>query len=231
MRIVRLQRRARIVDGRDVLSEILDHPGPTHTMFDVLAACVAALSPGPRVAMLGFAGGGVVAPLRAMGFHAPLAAVDLSMQGVRLFRELAGPWAGTVEVDQADAAAWLQRRTRRYDLIFEDLSTTRSRGRLAVKPAVSIETLPALMQRRLRSNGVVVTNLLPMPKMRWEILLQRLAAPFAHAQVVHLDGYVNRILLAGRQLPEARATSARLRAALARIGSNQTAAIHVRRLA
>ena len=74
MRIVRLRRRARILDGPDVLSEILDHPGPTDTMFDVLAACVAAFAPGPRVAILGFAGGGIVAPLRAMGFAAPTVA-------------------------------------------------------------------------------------------------------------------------------------------------------------
>ena len=227
---MRLNRRARIVDGRDVLSEILDHPGPTDTMFDVLAACVAGLAPGPRVAMLGFAGGGVVAPLRAMGFDHPLETVDLSLQGVRLFRELTGRWAGTVAVDQADAVTWLRRRARRYHLILEDLSTTRSRGRLAVKPAVSLEALPELMQRRLVSGGVAVTNLLPMPGMSWTTLLQRLAAPFSRAQVVHLDGYVNRILVAGG-VPDPRQTSARLREALASIGSTQTTAVRVRRLA
>ena len=229
MRIVRLKRRARIVDGHDVLSEILDHPGPTDTMFDVLAACVAGLAPGPRIAMLGFAGGGIVAPLRAMGFDAPLETVDLSLHGVRLFRELSGSWAGAVAVDQADAVTWLRRRSRRYHLILEDLSTTRTRGQLAVKPAVSLEALPGLIRRRLATGGVAVTNLLPMPGMSWATLLRRLAAPFRRAQVVHLDGYVNRILVAG-DVPEPRETSACLRAALARIGSMQTAAVRVRRL-
>jgi hypothetical protein len=165
-----------------------------------------------------------------MGFAHPLETVDLSLQGVRLFRELTGRWAGAVAVDQADAVTWLRRRARRYHLILEDLSTTGSRGRLAVKPAVSLEALPALMQRRLVSGGVAVTNLLPMPGMSWATLLKRLAAPFSRAQVVHLDGYVNRILVAGG-VPDPRQTSARLREALAGIGSTQTTAVRVRRLA
>ena len=61
MKIVRTRRGARIVDDDVVLSEILAKPGPTHSLFDLLAAAVATLAPGPRFAMLGFAGGGIVA--------------------------------------------------------------------------------------------------------------------------------------------------------------------------
>ncbi|NIP94518.1 MAG: hypothetical protein GWO24_14175, partial [Akkermansiaceae bacterium] len=50
-----------------VLSEILEEPGSTHSVFDVLAAAVAVFSPGRRVAVLGFAGGGMMAPLRKLG--------------------------------------------------------------------------------------------------------------------------------------------------------------------
>jgi len=78
VKIERTRRGARIREGDVILSEILALPGPTHSLFDLLAAGIAALAPGPRVAMLGFAGGGVVAPLRAMGWNHPLCCVDLS---------------------------------------------------------------------------------------------------------------------------------------------------------
>ncbi|MFQ5599317.1 MAG: hypothetical protein ACE5G2_02045 [Candidatus Krumholzibacteriia bacterium] len=225
---MRLRRRARIVDGSDVLSEILDHPGPTDTLFDVLAACMAALSPGPSVAMLGFAGGGVVAPLRAMGFSPRLEAVDISRQGEALFRELCGTWAGQIDVTQADAAAWLRHRKKRYHLILEDLST--SGDAVSVKPDISLETLPRLIRRRLTPDGVAVTNLIPVPGMSWTPLLERMASPFASAHVVHVSEYVNKILIAGDALGSARDVSRRVRESLYRIGSFQATGISIRSL-
>ena len=210
-----------------MLSEILDHPGPTDTLFDVLAACIAALSPGPRVAILGFAGGGIVAPLRGMGFTAPLTAVDHNLEGHRLFRELSSTWAGKVDVVEADAAQWLHSRRERVDLILEDLSVPARPE--AVKPVVSLDTLPDLMRRRLRPGGVAVSNVLPVPGTAWTPLLEHLAEPFPDAQVLLPQEYVNRILLAGR-LPHPRDTGRRIREALARIGSIQTRLLAVRRL-
>jgi len=227
LKILRLRRRARIVEGDDVLSEILDHPGPTDTLFDVLAACIAAMTPGPRVAILGFAGGGIVAPLRGMGFTAPLTAVDLSLEGHRLFRELSGDWAGQVDVIKADAAQWLQRSKKSYDLILEDLSVPSSQE--SVKPVISLDTLPDLMRRRLRPGGIAVTNVLPVPGTAWMPLLEHLAAPFPQAQVLLPRQYVNRILLAGR-LPGPRETGRRIREALAHIGSTQTRLLDLRQL-
>ena len=227
LKILRLRRRARIVEGDDVLSEILDHPGPTDTLFDVLAACIAALAPGPRVAILGFAGGGIVAPLRGMGFTAPLTAVDLSLEGHRLFREISGVWVGRVDVVQADAAQWLLSSRKRYDLILEDLSVPASQE--SVKPVISLDTLPQLMQRRLRAGGIAVTNVLPVPGTAWTPLLEHLAAPFPQAQVLLLHQYVNRILLAG-PLPSPRETGRKLRGALAHIGSIQTRMLSLRHL-
>lgn len=228
MRVMRLRDRARIIEGRDVLSEILAHPGATDTMFDVLAACIAALAPGPRVVMLGFAGGGIVAPLRGMGFATAITAVDISRAGQQLFRELSGDWAGEVHVIEADAAAWLQSGSSRFDLILEDLSVSSARD--TTKPALSLDTLPALMRRRLRPGGIAVTNVLPVPGTAWKRLLEHLAEPFARAQVVQMDEYVNRILLAG-SLPSVRQVGRSLRGALAHIGSTQTRRIAVRRLA
>ena len=228
LRIVRLRRRARIVDGCDIVSEVLDHPGPTDTMFDVLAACIAALTPGPRVLVLGFAGGGLVAPLRAMGFTTPLTAVDRSRRGERLFRELCGAWAGDVEIVQDDAAAWLQRSRARYDLILEDLSVPSTPE--SVKPVISLDTLPELMRARLRPRGIAVTNVLPVPGSAWNPLLAHLAEPFARGLVVHLDDYVNRLLLAG-PLASAATVSRALRCALGSIGSTQARRLSVRELA
>ncbi|MEC9081308.1 MAG: hypothetical protein VYE44_05980, partial [Verrucomicrobiota bacterium] len=60
-------RGARLVQNGSVLSEVLAQPGPTNSVFDALAALVRLFSPGARVGLLGFAGGGIIAPLRAMG--------------------------------------------------------------------------------------------------------------------------------------------------------------------
>jgi len=226
-RVVRLPRRARVLDGSDVVSEVIDHPGATDTLFDILAACVAGLATGPRVALLGFAAGGIVAPLRAMGFDAPLEAVDLSLENVALFRDLSAAWCGDVRIDRADAVAWLRASRRRYDCIVEDLAISSARD--AVKPAASLRTLPELVASRLRPDGIAVTNVLPVPGRTWDSALQRIAAPFDRACVVHMGEYMNRILITGA-LPSTRALARRLRDALARIGSTQTDRIAVRTL-
>ncbi|MHC4932448.1 MAG: polyamine aminopropyltransferase [Planctomycetota bacterium] len=228
MRVVRTRRGAKIVQDDVILSEILERPGPTHGLFDVLAGCVAALAPGPRFAMLGFAGGGMVAPLRAMGFAHEIDAVDLSREGETLFRELSRDWAGTVRVAKGDAVAWLRGQRERFDVIVEDLSTPSPAG--VVKPYVSFALLPDLIRSRLRPGGIAITNLLPLPGTAWSALLARTALPHARSSVVGLEEYENRFVLAGDALPTARAISKRLRAALRSIGSDQAERIAVRTL-
>lgn len=231
MKVVRTRRGIRIVQRGLVLSEIRTTPGPTDSLFDVLAATVAALAPGPDVAVLGFAGGGLVAPLRAMGFGHPLQAVDLSLEGEALFREHSGPWAGEIAVHEAEASRWLCARHRPFDLILEDLST--EVGRDVTKPAVSLGALPALMRKNVGPRGVVVTNVLPVPGLTWQDLLARLAAPWrgrgVRRLVVHLEDWENRVLLCGR-LPTARRTSATLKRHLRALGSDQAEGLAVRTL-
>jgi len=226
LRIVPTRRGARMEEDGLILSEILDRPGPTDTLFDVLAAAVAALAPGPDLAMLGFAGGGVVAPMRAMGFGHPIRAVDLSLEGEQVFRSLSVPWCGHVEVYEGEASAWLRRNRTRYDVILEDLSAHTSEG--ITKPGVSLDVLPALMKTRLRKGGMVVTNVLPVPHQPWTTLLPQLAAPYAEARVITLDDWENRILLLGDELPAAREAGDAMRRSLDAIGSREAHAFSVR---
>lgn len=228
MRVVRTRHGARVVQDGLIVSEVRDRPGPTHALFDVLAAAVAAFAPGPRAAVLGFAAGGVVAPLRALGFAHPLRAVDLDLWAVPLFEELSRPWCGEVRIEAGDALAWLTRGRARYDAILEDLS-----GRVAgevTKPAVSLGPLPAAMARRLTPRGVAVTNVLPVPGWPWRRLLERLAAPHAAAQVLELEHWENRVLVAGATLEPARRAAARLRRALEALGSREARAFRLRTL-
>jgi hypothetical protein len=225
MRVVRTRRGARLTEAGTVLSEILREPGPSHTLFDVLAAAIAALAPGPRVALLGFAGGGLVAPLRAMGFEHPLDAVDLSLDGARVFRELSAGWAGTVRIRKGEASAWIRGRSGAYDLILEDLFLDGPRG--MAKPEVSMTVLPSLVARAVGGKGIAVVNILPVPGEPWRDVVARLTAPWPERRVVRLDEYENRLAICGRSLGTAREVSARLRAELRRIGSRQARRIAV----
>ena len=227
MKIVKTRRGARLLQGDVILSEILAQPGPTHTLFDVLAACVAALAPGPRFALLGFAGGGMIAPLRAMGCAHAVDAVDLDRAGERIFRELSGAWTGAVRLAQSDAVPWLRDR-RPFDVIVEDLSVDSPAG--TVKPYASFDELPQLVCDRLTPRGVAIINLLPLPGTAWNALLMRVALPHARACVLTLDEYENRFVLAGRALPTAAEISRRVRRALHAIGSDQEKRIAFRTL-
>ena len=229
MKIERTRRGARIVGADDVvLSEILAKPGATDTLFDVLAACVAALAHGTRCAILGFAGGGMIAPLRAMGFDAPVTAVDLSRAGEPLFRELSDSWAGDVALEEDDAAVWLKRRRTRYDVIVDDLSVHVDGS--TIKPYVSLDPLPDLIRSRLHSKGIAIINVLPLPGTPWSQLLARVAWPHERATVIELVEYENRIVIAGDALATAAELSRRVRAALRAIGSNQAGLLAFRTL-
>ncbi len=226
MRIVKTRHGARVEDGGLVLSEVRSDPGPTHTLFDVLAAAISTRVPGHRVAMLGFAMGGVIAPLRALGFGHPLDAVDLDVSLVAPFRALSEPWCGVVRVDRGEATAWLRAAKHRYDLILEDLSA-KVDGEIT-KPPVSLGVLPMAIRARLKPGGVAVTNVLPVPGRHFADVVARIAAPFAHAVVVHLERWENRVLIASDADLSAREVGSDLRRALAAIGSAEAHALRVR---
>lgn len=227
VKVVQHRDGARLVDGECVISEMRAQPGPTHCLFDALAATVPALAAGPRVLMLGFAGGGVMAPLRAAGWNHPVEAVDLDLDGERIFRNMSREWSGSTEVHQADALRWLQDHPdRRFDLVMEDLSVRDAD--LITKPPVSYGPLPGEILRHLAPHGIAVINALPVRGKSWRNLLAELAAPYGEVVMVVFEQWENRLLIAGPRLWDARTVSRRLRAVLDRIGSRQRKRMSVR---
>ncbi len=230
MRIERTKTGVHLRHGRHLISELPGRPGPTHSVFDVLAAAAVAVAPraAGRLAMLGFAAGGTVAPLRGLGFSGRIEAVDLSLAAVPAFRRVARGWAGEVTIDRADALAWLAARGGRFDVVLEDLSVAVPGD--VTKPRVSWERLPERMARKLSARGAVIVNVLPVAGLPWTELLRRIAAPFREGRVLHLDEFENRLLIVGRSLPPARRLRSLVEAHLRALGSRQAGRIHVRTL-
>jgi hypothetical protein len=197
VRVVRTRRGARIVHGRSILSEILKEPGPTDSVFDVLAAVAAMRGDEARVAMLGFAAGGMIAPLRALGSDASVRAVDLDVSMVPLFEELCAEFA---------------------DVIIEDLSVSVEDD--VTKPLVSFEVLPALIRSRLSRSGLAVVNVLPLSGWSWPAVTEALVHPWRGrgAQIVFTE-YVNRFVVVGRDVPEPAELSRTIKTLLRGIGS------------
>lgn len=209
-----------------VVSEMRLRPGPTHSVFDVLAALAVTLHPGGRLGMLGFAGGGMMAPLRRLGFAGLVEAVDLDPEGHRLFRRHCAGWAGALEWTRADAVAWLEGQRERFGLLVEDLSVPV--GGDVFKPEVSWTVMPERIRDRLVAGGVAIFNLIPsgdgtMPRGVGEI-----GALLGGAVEVELEEFENRILVCGVGLPTARGVASRLGRALRRLGSRQAGRVWVR---
>lgn len=202
--------------GGAVLSEILKQPGPTHSVFDVLAVTLAVLAPGPRNALLGFAGGSLIGPLRAMGCDDTIRAVDLEMSGYEIYKHVCGEWGGKVQVTQVDAVAWLKRQRRPFDLIMDDLSILGPEGE--TKPELSVAPLPQLIADHLAPHGIAVFNMLKIPGLSMAEIYRQVAAPWDRAVVIHVPDHENKIIVAGNQLPSTREIRALILEPLKRIG-------------
>lgn len=211
-----------------VISELLTSPGPTHSVFDVLAAVIAVLAPTGRIGVLGFAGGGMIAPLRALGVASAIESVDLDRAGYDLFRQHCPQWASGVKWQQADAVGWLRLQSRAFGLLMDDLSVPQ--GGDVFKPAISWDVLPNLMRQRLRPGGFGVFNLLPRPGGIRPADLKGITDLFATARIITLEEFENRILLTGDALPSARELGSRLRQSLRRLRSRQASRIHAGRV-
>lgn len=209
-----------------VISELRTSPGPTHSVFDVLAAVIAVLASAGRIGVLGFAGGGMMAPLRGLGVASVIDSVDLDRAGYDLFRQHCPEWAGGVNWQQADAVAWLRQQPAEFGLLVDDLSVPQDGD--VFKPAISRNVLPELIRQRLRPGGFGVFNLLPAPVGTLNSDLARIVGLFGIARIITLDEFENRILITGDALPTARELGSRLRQALRLLRSRQAGRIQVR---
>lgn len=226
MRIRKHGSGVRIEQHGCVLTELPHQPGPTHSIFDVLAAAAYLYACGPRMALLGFAGGGMLAPLRKLGGEQVVQGVDLDGAGYRVFESVAQEWAGAVKFEKDDALAWMRRQRGRFDVIVEDLSIPQ--GGDVVKPAVSWRDLPVVIKRSVKAGGVVVWNLLPTPGVgKAEMIAACRVGP---GVMVEFDYFDNRVLVQGRDVDSARIAGRRIRRALRELGSEVAEAISVRSL-
>jgi hypothetical protein len=226
MDITRTKHGLRMSQHGVVISELRTSPGPTHSVADVLAALIGALKPAGRIGVLGFAGGGMQAPLCALGVAMKIDAVDLDRSGYELFRRHCPEWITRVNWRQADAVEWLCSQPANFDMLVEDLSVP-SDGDV-FKPSITWEVLPELIHDRLLPGGIGVFNLMPPPSGIWIREIEWMAETFGEARLVSFDDFTNRILVAGKAVPPARELGALLRAALRRIRSRQVERIHVR---
>lgn len=211
-----------------VLSEVLVAPGATNSVFDFLAAGAAVFAPDGEVGLLGFAGGGMIAPLRKGAVGSRISGVDLDAEGHDLFRRVSGGWAGEVNFACEDAGQWLERQAGGFDLVIEDLSVPTEDD--VVKPDISVESLPSLIRSRLRPGGVVMTNLLKPRNQSWDQFTPPFVAGHRSALVIHLREFENRILVAGDFEVTARWLTFRIRRFLRAIASDQAEQFYVRRL-
>ena len=230
MRVTRTTRGASVRHGRHLVSWLPANPGPTHSVFDVIAAAVAESTATRRpLAMLGFAAGGTVAPLRALGLSQAVRAVDLDTGPVEAFRSVAAGWAGEVAVTEADALVWLRRQRSAFGAIVEDLSMAIPGD--VTKPPVSYGPLPDLIASRLAPGGVAVFNLLPVADLSWAKLMGCVCRPFAEAREIRLRDYDNRIVIASRsELPSAALLRKRLESRLDELESRLAGTLAVRRV-
>ncbi len=237
MHITRTRHGLRLSQHGVVISELRVTAGPTHSVFDLLAGVMmlrdVAADAGDvtrgRAALLGFAGGGMLAPLQALGFREEIAACDLDQRAHALFRQHCPQWAPFVRWERADALAWLRGQRRRWAMIVDDLSLPRDGD--VTKPAICWRDggLPEAIRARLQADGWAVFNLLPpVPARAWGADVRRLGALFSETRTIALDEYENQILIGGRSLPSAGELARGLRACLDRIGSRQARRFTVR---
>lgn len=210
-----------------VISEVRDQPGPTHSVFDVLSGLMVALYGGGRVGLLGFAGGGMMAPLRRLEFRSRVEGIDLDRRGFEIFQERCGCWSGEFDWHHGDAISWLKaQRPGQFGLIVEDLSVPS--GDDVFKPDASWSPLPELVRSRLASGGVGIFNLLPTADGQFPEQIQSFGFPGNEPVRVEFEDFCNRILVVGRQLPTAQAIGVRLAVQLRYLRSKQAGRVRVR---
>lgn len=226
VKIIDEGRTIRMDQQGSILSHLSKEPGPTDSLFDILAAILHTFSMGPHIAVLGFAGGGIMGPLRAMHGEETIHAVDLDSSGHSLFIRHGRSWAEDLRYQEAEAGAWLKASKRRFDAIFEDLSIPAQSE--VEKPTISLKEIPHLAAKRLKPKGIYLANLFPPLKDGWTRTLETVASSYQRAVLICPDDYYNRLVLAGNFTDSVRDIRSKLNYALDYIGSEQANAFSIR---
>ena len=178
----------------------------TGLVWNALASPLAWLPPARRrsVLVLGLGGGSVARVARALAPRARIVGVEMNPEVVRAARRHFDLDALGVEVVVADAQRYLERARGRFDLVIEDVFT--GRGRRVRKPDWLPRPGLGLAARRVAPGGILTINALDDAPDS----LDELAELFPARLDVAVDGWDNRILVAG----PARLSAASLRGAL-----------------
>jgi spermidine synthase len=176
-------------------------------VWDALALPVLALPrPAGRIAILGLGGGTVARLLRALAPEARIVGIERDPEVIRAARAAFGLEHLDLEVVVGDALDWLRRERRSFDVVIEDLfvgSVARVR-----KPDFLPEHGLRLARERLGRHGILCSNTIH----EGAAMARTLRRLFPEVRAIHVAGHYNRILVAGRYLPDARRLRALARA-------------------
>jgi len=205
VRVVKRGRRRELrVDGTFASSW---RPGEvtTGSVWDALALPILALPPTGRrrVLVLGLGGGSAARLVRALAPEAAIVGVEHDAEVLRMARRHFGLDALGLEVVRGDARRYLEHARRRFDLVIDDVFV--GRGYHVHKPDWLPEPGLRLAAARLARRGLLVSNTID----ETAAVAATLASLLPARVRIRIEGYDNRVLVAGPAGLDAR----RLRAA------------------
>jgi spermidine synthase len=159
-----------------------------------------------RLMVLGLGGGSVARIARSLAPTAEIVGVEFDAEVVAVGRSAFGLDELGLEILIEDASRVLRDERRRFDMIFDDVFV--GSGDAVHKPDWTVDVGISLACKRLRTGGFLVMNTLDEAA----VIARRLQAAFEYLVEVRVDGFDNRIFVAGSTAFDARV----LRAAVAR---------------
>jgi len=165
----------------------------THCVWDAIAAPILWLSPKRRrrILILGLGGGSVARLARALAPEAEIVGVEFDPEVVRLARAHLELDSLDVQVEIADAHAWLKTAKGRFDVILEDVFV--GQGDEVHKPDWIPEPGHSLARARLARGGVFVSNTLD----EHAEVARVMRGAFPALVDIETEDYDNHVLVAG----------------------------------
>jgi spermidine synthase len=167
----------------------------------------------PRVLLLGLGAGSAAAAVRVLCPAAEIVGVERDREVLRAARRHFGLDRHRVEVVADDAFDYLRRERRRFDLVVEDLFV--GSVRRVRKPEGLLDRGYPLIGGCLADGGFAASNTIHEAP----AVVRALRSFGARVVSLNVHGHWNRVVLGGRDVPDARALRARLSThpALARV--------------